>query len=179
MATILPGLSRFSGSSALQRLHQPQGHGVLVEQKFVALEEADAMLRRDRTTALGRRIMHDAIEAMPLGQEGFRVHSDGLAEVEMDVPVADMPEGADAQAGHGGLAVCRRFHEEIRDAADRHRDIVLDRGALMLLVFGEALAQMPESLRLRFARSERRILDFPGFKRGFENLQQERLQIGP
>ncbi len=145
--------------------------------ELVALEEPDTMLRRDGTAALCRLIVHDAVEAMPFGEEGLGVHAHGLAEVEVDVAVADMPEGAHAKARHFGLAGRTRLDQEIRDTADRHGDIVLDRGTFMLLVFGKRLSQMPEGGRLLVAGGDGGILDFAHFQSGFHDFQQQRLQL--
>ena len=146
--------------------------------EFFALEEPHAVLRRDGPAAFRHRVMHDAVEATPLAKERLGVHALGLAEVEMDVSVADMPEGADAQPRHLDLAGCTRLDEEIRDAADGHRDIVLDGGALMLLDFGQALSQMPEALGLPIARGDGRILDLALLQGGFQHFEEQRFEIG-
>ena len=44
--------------------------------------------------------MHDAVEALPAAQERRLVHADRLGQVEVDVAVAEMAEGADAHARH-------------------------------------------------------------------------------
>ena len=50
-----------------------------------------------------------------------------LGQVEMDVAVADMAEGADADAGQRGFDLGRRLSDKVRRLGDRHGDVVLDR----------------------------------------------------
>ena len=45
-------------------------------------------------------VVHDAVEALPFGEERRLVHADRLGQVEVDVAVAEMAEGADPQARH-------------------------------------------------------------------------------
>ena len=45
------------------------------------------------------RSVDQAIDPLPLAEEGVRVGADRLAQVEVDVAVPDMAEGADPHAG--------------------------------------------------------------------------------
>ena len=47
--------------------------------------------------------------------------------------------------------------DQVGDARNRHRDVVLDRQAFDLLRFGHVLAQRPERARLRLALRERNV----------------------
>ena len=118
-------------------------------------------------------VVHDPVEGLPQGQEGGPVHADRLAQVEVDVAVAEMPEGADAQARQRSLAGSRGPVEEFGQARERHRDVVLDRAALGLLDLGQALAQVPEIASLRLARRKGGIPDPVFAMRPGEHRRQE------
>src|SRR5258707_11074629 len=88
--------------------------------------------------------MDGLVHFVPPGEERLRVGADRLADVVMNVAVAEMAER------HRPAARDQRFDglagvmQEIRNRGDRDRDVVLDRAAFALLRLGENLAQMPE-----------------------------------
>jgi hypothetical protein len=67
----------------------------------------------------------------------------------VQVAVAEVPEGHHADAGHQPGEQGVGFGDEAGERRDRHRDVVLDVGALVGLRFGDQLAQGPQSARLR------------------------------
>ena len=73
------------------------------------------------------------------------------AEIEMDVAVAEMAEGTGRAPGTSFSHGCGALRRGSPGCCDRHRDVVLDRGAFGLLRFGHAFAQLPQSGALRLA----------------------------
>ena len=117
----------------------------------------------------------DPVEAAPLREEGRRLHADRLGQVEVDVAVPEMPERTGAQARHLGLAGGRGLLEEVGEAGQRHRNVVLDRAALRLLHPGQRFAQAPEGGVLGGAAADGGILH----QSDLHGLGQQRLQVGP
>ena len=66
---------------------------------------------------------------------------------------------------------------KVGDLADRHRDVVLDAGADMLLRLDHRLADAPQLARLRRARGDRAVRDEARLKRGGEEAF-ERVRAG-
>ncbi len=75
-----------------------------VEGQLLALHQSDAVLGGDGAPKIVHDVVNDAVETGPVREELRLVHADRLAEVEVDVAVAEMPEAAGAQARHGGEA---------------------------------------------------------------------------
>src|SRR5262249_21008484 len=115
------------------------------------LQAADAMLGADRAVEAAGEVVDDVVELGPALEELGRIGAGRLAQVVMDVAVADVTEGEGTYAGQLGGDGGGRAGDEVGDATDRHRDIVLDAAALIFLAFDHGLADAPELARLRRA----------------------------
>ncbi len=57
------------------------------------------MLRADRAAHLAHNAMHDGIHLTPEIEKDFLVHAFRLAQIEMDIAIANMAERNGADAG--------------------------------------------------------------------------------
>src|SRR5262249_36441853 len=96
---------------------------------------------------------------MPARQECVFVDANWLADIVMNVAVADMAERNGAHAWNEFCHRGVRQFKKLRHCSDRHRYVVLDRPALRLLHLGQHLPNAPESLRLVEALGDGRVLD--------------------
>ena len=76
----------------LDAAHQLDRDRVLDLGQFVALELADAVLGGDRAAHSQHDLVHDRVHLVPAGDEGGRVGADRLADIVVDVAVAEMAE---------------------------------------------------------------------------------------
>ena len=94
------------------------------------------------------------------------------------LPSPKCPKATDAQTGHRCKAGRARRLDEVGDAGDRHRDVVLDRAALADLHLGQALAQVPEGAVLRLARGDGRVGEKTILHGGAEHALIEAFEVG-
>ena len=95
----------------------------------------------------------------------------------MQIAVAEMPERDHARARHG-LAIARvGFLDEVADARNRHRDIVLDVQAFLSLRERDVFAQIPERPRLREVFRDHRVFDQTFFERGFHQALEQSARV--
>ena len=131
----------------LDAAHQLDRDLVLDVGQLVALEHADAVLGRDRAAHPQHDREHDRVDLVPARQEVRGVAADRLADIVMDIAVAEMAERhrprARDQLHHRGIGL----RDEGGHGGDRHRDVVLDRAAFRLLRRRHLVAQLPERLR--------------------------------
>jgi len=176
----LPGLRMSLGSRV--RLSMPitsRATGSFSSGQQLALHDADAMLRRDRAAQFRYHLMDGIVHFVPPGEERLRVGADRLADVVMNVAVAEMAER------HRPAARDQRFDglagvmQEIRHRSDRDRDVVLDRAAFSLLRHRENLAQMPEGTAMLDTVGNCRIVHQTALHCGFQRLLERRPQIQP
>src|SRR5262245_48045247 len=160
----------------LERAHQVERDRVFHVRKEIAFEPADAMLGRDRSVERGHDLVHARIDCTPLRQKRRLVGTNGLADVEMHVAVAEMAERHGAAAGDELLDRRARPLDELRHHGDRYRDVVLDRSALRALRLADQVAQMPERLRLLDAGRDRGVGDEAALGRSGEKILQARAQ---
>src|SRR5262249_16425122 len=123
----------------------------------IALLAPDAVLGGDRAAQAERYFVNHAIDLVFAGRVSLGIRPDRLSQVVVDVAVAEMAEGADADAGHRLRAHPTRLLEDLRHLADGHRDVVADARAFRLLRIRDRLAQLPERLRLRAALGDRAV----------------------
>ena len=101
------------------------------------------------------RLVHGVVER----EERFVIAADRLRDVVVQIAVAHVAEADDARAGRdrrdgaGGLSM------NCRDRCDRHRNVVLDRGAFRPLRVGQHFAELPEGVALGEACGDHRIAD--------------------
>jgi len=124
--------------------HQVQFHLGFVADEIFALELADAVLGAEAALHVHGQIVDEAVEVPPLAEEGLLVHANGLAQVEMNVAVAQVAEGASADAGEFAFDHRRRPGDEFGDLRHRHRDVVLDGATLVFLGLGDGLPETPQ-----------------------------------
>jgi hypothetical protein len=143
----------------LDAAHQLDRDLVLDVGQFVALEHADAVLGGDRSAHPQHDLEHHGVDLVPARQEIGGVAADRLADIVVDVAVAEMAERhrprARNQLDHGGIG----FRDEIGHGGDRHRDVVLDRAAFRLLRRRHFVAQLPERLALAQIRRDHGVVD--------------------
>ena len=103
---------------------------------------------------------HRVVHLVPARQEFRLVGADRLGDVVVDVAVAEMAERHRPRAGDQ-LSTTAAFasRDESRHRGDRHRDVVLDRAAVVLLRLAEVLADAPERLRLVEALGDGGVVD--------------------
>ena len=126
-----------------------------------ALELADAVLSADAAAHCNDDVMNNPIQFFLARHEGRAVTAIRLAEVEMDVAVTDMTKCADSQARDAVLRLAAGLVHKFGHPGDRHRNVVLDRGAGMLLSLGNSLAQLPEIRGLGTALCDYSVADQP------------------
>jgi hypothetical protein len=97
-----------------------------------------------------------------------------LRLVVVQVAVAEVPESDDADIGKSLRELAAGALDELRNARNRYRDVVLDTQALALLRFADILAQGPQTLRLLAALRDDRVADRAAFQ-GFAKKSLERL----
>jgi len=113
------------------------------------------------------------------GEVGGVVPALGPQDVEVDVAVADMAEGADPAPGCEGGHGRRGLVQEARDLADRDRDVVLPGRPLGLLGGGLVLPQGPEGRSLGLAGGDDGLPRDPvGTGLGEEGLHQPSRTVG-
>src|SRR5690606_21310114 len=83
--------------------------------------------------------------------------ADRLAQVEVQIAVAQMSVRQNATVRSDGLEQPSRFGDEAWQLARRYGDVVLDAGAFLPLCFRDRLAQSPEVFTLCFVLRERRV----------------------
>jgi len=117
------------------------------------------MFGRDRPAPLGDEVVHLPADLLPFVEHPTRMGVGRGDHVEMDVAVAQVPEGDRLGPGPVGLDLRHGRLDEIGHALDRHRDVVLN--SLAASAFGgrDRLAQQPEGLGLGFVRSDGRVAD--------------------
>ena len=125
-------------------LHGADLDGGLIAPGFIGLEAAEAVFGADRAVVAGDDVVDDLRALGPEGEEGGVVAAGRAEHVVVEIAVADVAEGADADAGveavQGGLGLV----EEVGDARNGHGDVVLPAAALGLLGRRLLLAQLPE-----------------------------------
>ena len=94
----------------------------------------------------------------------------------MDVAVADVAERQRTRAGNERGDGRVGLPDEGRHGGDRHRDIVLDRAALVALHLAEHLADAPEALGLFEALGRGRVGDQAALKALAEDVFEHRAQ---
>src|SRR4051794_32707703 len=104
------------------------------------------MLRSDRAVHLADERMHDCMNLRPAASEVRRLHADRLRKVEVDVAATEMPEGPRANSRLRPLARRHAARDDLGHAFARHRDIVLDRRADMVLHLARRMPHPPEEL---------------------------------
>ncbi|MOA17828.1 hypothetical protein D3C78_1380970 [compost metagenome] len=130
------------------------------------------MLGADAAGEFGRHVVDDGHQRLGAGLEVLVGHAQRLAQVVVQVAVADVPVGDDAHAGQCSVQTPAGDFDEIRDAADRHADVMLEARPFVVLRLGDALAQRPQRRHLGLAAGDHRIDD----RAALEGLAQTALQ---
>ena len=97
-----------------------------------------------------------------MAQEDRAIHAGRLADIVVDVAVAEMTERHGPRSGNHQLHELIGARDKLRHARDRHGDVVLDAAAFLLLHLAHQLAQAPQLLRLRQRRRDHRAVDLAG-----------------
>ena len=95
----------------------------------------------------------------------------------MQIAVAEMAERDHARAWHGLRDRRVGFLDEVADARNRHRDIVLDVQAFLGLRERNVFAQIPERPRLREVFRDHRVLHQTFFERGFHQTLEQAARV--
>src|ERR1700731_1029304 len=74
----------------LEGAHQLDRNLVLHAGQFVALEHADALPGGNRSAHPQHDVEHDSVDLVPAGEEIRSVRTDRLADIVMDIAVAEM-----------------------------------------------------------------------------------------
>ena len=96
---------------------------------------------------------------MPARHEVGCVAADGLADIVVDVAVAEMAERHRTRARNEFHHRRIGFLDEGGHGGDRHRDVVLDRTAFRLLRGRHFIAEFPEPRALGKIRRDHRVVD--------------------
>ena len=83
------------------------------------------------------------VERLPIAQEDRAIHAGRLADIVVDVAVAEMAERHRPRAGDHQLDKLIGARDELRHPRHRHGDVVLDGAAFVLLHLAHQLAQPP------------------------------------
>ena len=134
----------------------------MVVDQLVPLQPADTVLGAEAPAQLGHEVMDHPVEPLPMAKERRFFHAHRLAEIEVNVAVADMTEGKDPDARQFPFHHRRRPGDELRDAGDRHGHVMLDAGAFANLRFRQDIAQVPDLPGLGPAGGDHRVRDQPG-----------------
>src|SRR5476649_1614635 len=129
---------------ALQRAHDVELDLAAVVRKLIDLDAADAVLGRDRAAIGCHQIVDRAADLVAIGHELRLAPAGRRLAVEVKVAVANMAEWHRPALGQRLLHRRQPFRHEGGELAHRYRDVVLDRGAFLLLAFGVTLAHRPE-----------------------------------
>ena len=140
-------LPRIHDVLRVQRLfdspHQLQFQRRLVAGQIVLLQRADAVFGRNRTAKAVDLVMHDAVDRILVGQEIAVRHAGRRRHVVVQVAVAQVAEAHELAAGEGRCQGRIRDGDEIGDAGNRQRDIVLDVLARLRLRQRDVFTQLP------------------------------------
>ena len=90
------------------------------------------------------------------------VHADRLADIVVDIAVAEMAEGDGPGAGDHQLHELVGPVDEFRHSASRDGHVMLDAAAFVLLHLAHHLAKLPEFARLLGGLRQNRVLDLAG-----------------
>ncbi len=134
------------------------------------------MFGGDRAAFGNHRVEHDAVALGLALAEGLCGHVRRLAEVEMQVAVAEVAEHARTDARHGALEGREYARHECRDARDRHRDVVLQTHATALLGRRDVLAQPPQLCGAGGGIGNHRVADPAGAEPGLADFEHGRLE---
>src|SRR5580704_11640847 len=157
---------------ALERAHHLERDRILDAGQQLALHHADAVLGRNRAAIFRDDAVDERVDLVPARQERILVGADRLADVEMEIAVAEMAERTGTRAGDHGLHHRARLLEKVGHRRDRHRNVVLDRAALGFLRFRDRRAQMPERIALLETLGDDRIGNQPAVDRRFQQINQ-------
>src|SRR6266480_6227870 len=128
----------------LDGTHQLDRDLVFHLRQFIALEHADAVLGGNRSGHPQHDVEYHRIDLVPARKKIRRVAANGLADIIMDIAVAEMAERHRPRARYQLYYRGIGLFDEIRHRGDRHRNVVLDRAAFWLLRSGHFIAQLPE-----------------------------------
>src|SRR5690606_36249362 len=127
---------------------------MFVADELFSLQLADSVLGAEAAAVLRNEIMHRAMDPRGEREEFGGISADRLAQVEVQIAVAEMPVRQDAAVRRDRLEQPSRLVDEARQFARRHRDIVLDAGTFLSLRFRNRLAHSPEVFTLGFILRE-------------------------
>src|SRR5712691_3107684 len=136
---------------ALEFAHQLQFERRLVALDFLALQLPQAVLRADRAPETRHAVVHQAIDRRRILDKNIGGNPFGSGYVVVKVSVAEMSESHHARARMSACEFLVRRGNELGNARDRNRYVVLDIRAFMGLRFGDKFTQFPESPGLSFA----------------------------
>ena len=178
----VPGFIRPGGvERVLDGAHQVDLHLRLVRRRCRRLGRAEAVLGADRPGGVGHGVVDRRREVGGRGAQGVVVAVPGDqrgAEVEVQVAVADVAVGHQADAGQDRLERRADAVGPGGEVADGQRDVVLERGALDLLGLGDALAQRPQRGALGRAAGDGGVLDEPPLDRFGQGRLQRGVEVG-
>ena len=83
------------------RLHKRNLCRGCIMGKFISFKGANTVLCADTAVHIDHKIVHDTIEIGITGHEVFAAHIDWLGQVVVNVAIANVTEGARADAGQG------------------------------------------------------------------------------
>src|SRR6266704_7198414 len=130
---------------ALEFAHQLQFERRLVALDFIAFQLTESMLGADRAPETRHAVVHQAIDRRRIPDKNIRGDPFGSGYVVVKVSVAEVSERHHAHARMSAyeFLVCRG--NEIGNARDGNRYVVLDVLALVRLRLGDEFTQLPES----------------------------------
>src|ERR1700691_2923566 len=124
-------------------MHKAEGDRVLHRRQEIALEHADAVFGRDRSAVFLHDREDGGVYFIPAFEKIRLVGADRLADVVVDIAIAEMAERQRARTGYQRDDRRVRVLEEGRHCCDWHRYVVLDRASGMTLRLAEHLANAP------------------------------------
>ena len=125
----------------------------------IALQAPDPVLGADRAAEIEHDLVHGGVQRLPIRQEHGPLHARRLADIVVDIAVAEMAERYRARARDHQLDQPIGAGHELRHPGHGHGDVVLDAAAFFLLHLAHQLAQAPQRLALRQRRGDDRVGD--------------------
>lgn len=144
-------------------------------QQLVPFRLTDPVLCTDAATEADSDIMHDALQGRSLRQEFCGIRAAWLAQVEMDVAVADMSESNHPCPRRRCRDRACRGINELRDRADRHRNVVFETCAFPLLRLRNPVSDAPQVVALRVALRNSSV----GYRTDLQRTPERRLEVSP
>src|SRR5258706_9907607 len=156
--------------SALELAHQLQFERGFIAPDSLALQRAQAVLGADRAAEASHTVVHDTVDRRRIPDKSIRGNPLGSGYVVVDVSVAEVSERHHAHARISARQLRVGLRNEIGNARDGNRHVVLDVLALVRLRLGDKFTQLPESSGLCFTLRDRRVENVLLLESRFEHV---------